>query len=138
MDILEQTFWENTLAAWLTALAVAVSAFLGLNMLKLVLRRKSLAWVQRTETYLDDLVVDLFGRTRHLFLVALAIYAGSLVLTLPRIEPGVRTIMVVLFLIQAGLWSNGVVNHLVSRRMEAQHEKDDCHGRIIHPFKKQA
>jgi len=126
MDILEQTFWGNTLKAWLTALAVAVSVFLGLNVLKLVLRRRLLAWVQRTETYLDDLVVDLFGRTRHLFLVALAIYAGSLALTLPRIGPGLRTIMVVLFLIQAGLWSNGVVNHLVSRRMEAQHEKDEA------------
>jgi small-conductance mechanosensitive channel len=123
---LEQPLWGNTLGTWLAALAVAVFAYLVLNVLELVLRRRLLAWVQRTETDLDDLVVDLFCRTRHLFLVAVAMYAGSLVLTLPRVEPGIRTIVVVLLLIQAGLWSNGVVNHLVSRRMQAQREKDDA------------
>jgi len=47
--------------------------------------------------------VVLFGRTRYLFLVAVAIYAGSLVLALPQVESGLHTVLVILFLIQAGL-----------------------------------
>ena len=125
MDILEQTFWGNTLATWLLALAIAAFAFLVLSILKRTMSRKVLAWVRKTESDLDDLIVDLFGRTRYLFLILVSIYAGSLVLTLPpQVEPGIRTVMVILFWVQVALWGAGVVDYLVSRQVKEQGEKD--------------
>jgi small-conductance mechanosensitive channel len=126
MDILEQTIWGNAAAAWLLALAAAVFTFLVLNVLKHILPRRLLAWTIRTETDLDDLIVDLVSRTRYLFLVAIAIYVGSLILALPQVEPGLRTVMVIVFLVQAGLWGNGLIDYLVSRQVKEQREKDDA------------
>jgi small-conductance mechanosensitive channel len=135
MGISEQTFWGNTLTTWLLALAIAVFVFLFLNVLKRTMSRRALDWVRRTDTDLDDLVVDLFGRTWYLFLVAVAIYAGSLVLVLPQVQSGFRIGMVTLFLIQAGLWGNVVINYLVSRQVRKQSKQDDAAAATaIHAF----
>ncbi len=124
MDILEQTFWGNTLATWLLALAIAAFALLVLSILKRTMSRKVLAWVRKTESDLDDLIVDLFSRTRYLFLILVSIYAGSLVLTLPpQVEPWIRTVMVILFWVQVALWGTGVVDYLVSRQVKEQDKK---------------
>jgi len=124
MDILGRTLWGNTLATWLLALAVAVLAFLVLGALKRILSRRVLAWVKKTETDLDDLVVNLFGRTWYLFLVAVSIAAGSLVLTLPAVESGIHTVLVILFWVQVALWGSGVIDYLVSRPAKEQAEED--------------
>lgn len=124
MDILETTFWGNTLAAWLAALATTILVFLILLIAKRLLARKVLAWVKRSETDLDDLVVELFGRTWYLFLVSVALYAGSVALVRPGIEIGFRTVVLVLFLVQAGLWATGAITYLVSRQAKKQAEED--------------
>ena len=124
MDILERAFWGNTLVTWLLALAIATFVFLVLNILKRTMSRKVLAWVKKTETDMDDLVVDLFGRTWYLFLIMISIYAGSLVLALPpQAEPWMRTVMVILFWVQVALWGTGVVDYLVSRQVKEQGKK---------------
>jgi small-conductance mechanosensitive channel len=124
MDIFGQTFWGNTLATWFLALAIAVCVFLVLNGLKRILSRRVRAWVKRTKTDLDDLVVDLFNRTWYLFLVMVSIYAGSLVLTLPQVEPGLRVVIVILFWVQVALWGSGVVDYLVSQHAKKQRKED--------------
>jgi small-conductance mechanosensitive channel len=127
MDVLKQTFGRNTLATWLLALVVTVVVLAILLVLRRLVTRRALAWVQRTETDLDNLVVSLFDRTWRLFLATVAIYAGSLVLTLPQeIGDGLRVVMVTLFLVQAGLWGNGVIDYLVSRQMEKRSKEDDA------------
>lgn len=115
MDILERTLWGNMLLTWLEAVAVAVLVFVALNVLKRVVARWVRVWVRRTKTDLDDLVVDLFRRTWYLFLAAVAVYAGSFVLSLPQVEPGLRIIMMMLFLAQVAIWSTGVIDYLASR-----------------------
>ena len=124
MDILGQILWGNTLADWFLALVIAVAVFFVLNILKHITFRRALVWVRKTRTDLDDLVIDLFGRTWYLFLVAISIYTGSFVLTLPEIESGLRTVLAILFLAQAAIWGNGIINYLVSRQAKEQIEKD--------------
>jgi len=131
MDILGQTLWGNTLATWLLALAVVVFIFLVLNVLKRTVSRRVLVWVKKTRTDLDDLVFGLFNRTWHLFLAAVAIYAGSLILTLPQVEPWLRTITLILFWVQVALWGTGVVNHLVSRHGKERGKKDESAATTI-------
>jgi small-conductance mechanosensitive channel len=124
MDILDLTFWGNTLATWLQALAVAVCVFLVLSILKRVLAHQVLRWVKRTRTDLDDLVVDLFRRTWLLFLAVVAIYAGSFVLARPQVEAGLRVVLMTLFLAQVAVWGTGVIDYLVSRRAKERREED--------------
>ena len=124
MDILNRMYWENTGIRWLLALALSALIFLILNTLKRAMARWVLAWVKGTETDLDDLLVELFGRTWYLFLVAISIYAGAQFLNLPPIEPALRTIMVILFLGQAAVWGSGIINYLIARHTKERAEEE--------------
>ena len=124
MQMLKQTLWSNTLVTWLLALLIAALIFLVLNALKKIASNRALAWVRQTETDLDDLVIELFNRTWHLFLLAVSGYVGSQLLVLPEIELGIRTAMVILFLIQGALWGTGVIDYLVSHQKKEQAKTD--------------
>jgi small-conductance mechanosensitive channel len=123
MDTLEQTFWGNTLADWLLALTVAVLAFVVLSILKRIMFRRVRAWVRRTRTDLDDLVVNLFGRTWYLLLITISVYVGSFVLVIPEIEAGLRAILAVLILAQAAVWGTGVIGYVASRQLKRPREE---------------
>lgn len=116
MELLKLSLWSDPLATWLLALVIAVLIFLALIALKRIASNRALAWVRQTETDLDDLVVELSGRTWYLFLVAVSVYVGSLMLALPKVEYGIRTIVVILFLIQGALWGTGVIDYVISHQ----------------------
>jgi small-conductance mechanosensitive channel len=124
MDILDRIYWENTGMRWLLALALSALLFLILNTLKRAMARRVLVWVKGTETDLDDFLVELFGRTWYLFLAAISIYVGAQFLDLPPIKPALRTIMVILFLGQAAVWSSGIVNYLIARHTKGRAETE--------------
>jgi len=132
MGILERTLCGNTLATWLLALAVAALVFLILNLLKRVAARWVHAWVSRTRTDLDDLVVELFRRTWFLFLLAVAIYAASLVLSLPHIETELRVVLLALFLAQVAVWGSGVIDYVVSRQVKKRRKKETASATAIY------
>jgi small-conductance mechanosensitive channel len=124
MDILRLTLWGNTLANWLLALAIAISVFVVLNILKRITFRKVRAWVQRTRTDLDDLVVELFARTWYLLLLTISIYVGSLILARPEIEAVLRAVLVILLLVQAAVWGAGAIRYASTRQLQKQREED--------------
>lgn len=121
MNVFNFTFYGNTLLAWLAALAVAVVATLALRAVRGTLGRRLAALVGKTETRLDDLVLELITQTKLWFLVILGLYAGRYFLTLPP-ELGrlAASVMTVALLLQAGLWGSRIVSewvlHHVKRR----------------------
>ena len=83
MNILDSTFYGNSLQVWATALVVVVAALIALRIGKAVLTRQLVALAGKTRTQLDDVAADLVQRTKFFFLLLVALYAGSIVLTLP-------------------------------------------------------
>ena len=67
----------------LTALAVALAAFLALLLVRCVLVGRFGAIAKRTTTEVDDMIVELVARTRPYFLAAAALVFGSRFLALP-------------------------------------------------------
>ena len=124
MELLKLSLWSVTLATWLLALVIAGLTFLVLNALKRFASNRALAWVRQTETDLDDLVVGLFGRTWYMFLVAVSVYVGSMMLALPDVEYGIRTVVVILFLIQGALWGTGVIDYVIAHQEKERVERD--------------
>jgi small-conductance mechanosensitive channel len=131
MEILQQTLWGNTVADWLLALTVALLVLVVLSILKRVMFRRVRAWVRRTRTDLDDLVVDLFARTWYLLLITISVYAGSFVLAIPEIEAGLRAILAILLLAQAAIWGSGVIGYVASRQLDKGREEDPGVGATI-------
>ncbi|MBI4512512.1 MAG: mechanosensitive ion channel family protein [Gemmatimonadetes bacterium] len=125
MTFLESTLLGNTLASWMAALALAGAVLVGLRVLKRVLGRRLAAVAERTRSPLDDLAADLVGRTKGLFLLLLALYAGSQALTLPRPASGaIRAVAVLALLVQGALWANGVISFWITRQMRKRMQED--------------
>lgn len=111
MTLLERTWYGNPLLDWLTAAAIVAVLALAFHFAKRIVLRRLAMLSQRTETRLDDFVVEILGGTRFLFLLIIAIYFGSQYLELPA-KPArlLGHLAVIALLLQAALWGNrGIV-----------------------------
>ncbi len=124
-SLFQMTFLNDSLGRWAAALALAAGAALGLRILSSILFRRLEHLAQRTDTELDDLVIELLGKTKPLFVAVMAIWCGSLILTLtPTVDRWIHLILVVGLLLQAAFWTSGVVSHLFGRYRKHHVEED--------------
>lgn len=117
MDLL---FLGNGVVAWSQALAVAVAVWIGLVGLKGLIGRRLARFAAQTETYLDDLALEILAATSRLFLFLLALLAGAYCLELP---PKATTlaghVAVAICLLQAARWADvGLHNWLHRYRID--------------------
>jgi len=110
MDILTIPFYGNTLRTWFIALLVMVAIAAALRVLRALGIRYLSRLAAQTDTTWDDAVVAVLRRTKWLFLLIIALFAGSLVLTLPERVRGIaNTVTVIALLAQCGLWLNEAI-----------------------------
>lgn len=125
MTFLEQTFLGNTLQSWSLALVIAIGLLAGLRLLRTVLVRRFSAFAERTEAGVDDLIAKLLAKTRFSFLVVLALYAGSLALTLSkRVTDVIGAVTMIVVLVQVAIWGNAVIAFWITRYRERYLEED--------------
>lgn len=106
MNWMKAPFYDNTLAEWALAIAIAAVAMLSLVLLRALLRRR-FALAEKTETDLDDFAVDLVDHTRLFLLFFPVLYLAMRALVLPpRVESILRVTAIVSFLIQLALWAS--------------------------------
>ncbi len=125
MTILKTVFYENPVWMWLLAVAIILFVWLVLRvaMRRLVARLRKLA--AKTPGQFDDLIVELLAKTRFLFILVVAFYAGSLILILPDIaERALRTLFILALLVQAGYWGGGVVTFWIRRTARRKLDED--------------
>lgn len=121
----QRALWGNTITEWLVAagLALAVAVALRLVAARVLGRVRTLAG--KTENRIDDLVIGLLEKTKLLFILLVAVWAGSLTLTL---EPGtdrfIQSILIIGLLLQAAVWGTAVIDHFLDRYREKQIEVD--------------
>jgi len=116
--ILDQVYLGNSLLKWVIALAAAVAIYLLLTVLRRMVGNHLKRMADRTTTDIDDFIADLIRvRTKKILFLALAVYGASLFLDLPAdIERVIVGAVFILLFFQIGLWGNGIVNFLVTRR----------------------
>jgi len=116
--ILDQVYLGNSLIMWGTAFVAAVAIYAVLSVLRRTVGSRLKNMADNTATDLDDFIADIVRvRTKKILFLALAVYGASLFLVLPpdfkRVLLG--AVFVFLFL-QVGLWGNGIINFLITRR----------------------
>jgi small-conductance mechanosensitive channel len=113
--------FENSLAAWLTALGVSLAFLLILLILKVLLIRRLEAISLKTGAKAKSLIAAVIGQTRFLFLFFVAIYLGSLFLVLPEtIRFFIQTVAIIALLIQTGFWTTALVSFYIAARRTEQ------------------
>jgi small-conductance mechanosensitive channel len=104
---LTDTFYGNEVRSWLIALAVAAGVLVVLRLVEQVLIDRVQRFAERTRTMVDDIIVGSLRKTKFLFLLVVAVFAGSLSLNL---DPDVRRILLstamIATLIQIGVWGS--------------------------------
>src|SRR5215510_12365309 len=109
-EFLRLTFFGNTIAIWIVAVAIFLGVSLALLVARTVIARRLQRIASRTATEVDDVVVDLLSRTRYYFILAVALSAASLVLTLPSgAQNTVHVMTIIAITLQTAVWGNGVI-----------------------------
>jgi small-conductance mechanosensitive channel len=119
-DLGNVAFLGNTLGAWALALAIFLVTFTALPLIKRFIsaRRRRLGLGGPPQLLpAVGLAALLAERTSPLFLWAVAVWLGSRNLVLPpRIERWLTVALVMLFWMQAALWSMGAVRYAIDLR----------------------
>lgn len=101
---------------WMTALGVAVLALLGIALLKRLIAGRLARLAARTETEVDDFLVDLIRRTRWFLMAFPAIYLGSLALELSgKAQAFMQSVAILALLLQLALWALVAIEFWVAR-----------------------
>ncbi|HEX7021464.1 MAG TPA: hypothetical protein VF171_01315, partial [Trueperaceae bacterium] len=125
MSILSTHVLGNSLLTWLIALSVALVSFTILRVLRGFLSRRLSALAASTSARPVEMMVGLIGRTRSYFLLILALYAGSLLLTLSATAMRVIDKIVILaLLLQIGLWVTDLLGRWLEHYREDRLETD--------------
>lgn len=124
-EILQREFYNNTVQSWLIALGITLAVWIGLFIVRKVAVGTIKRVVQKTALAWDDVLAAVIPKTHGLFLLTLAIMAGSrpLVLT-EHAESLLKQTIVVVALIQVGLWASCAVSFLVKTHRERKLKED--------------
>jgi small-conductance mechanosensitive channel len=132
MAFLETTFYHNTLEKWIIALALAVMVWGVLTVLRHVVYRRLLVLSRKTASPLDDLVALLVHKVKTLFCLAVSVYAGSLVLSLPHnVNVLLGKLIFLALLLQAAVWGTEIITFWVLRARQAREEGDASDAAVM-------
>ena len=124
-NFLNQSFLGNASLEWIVALGVAVVVWVAVRIVVRVLLGRMRVLAEKTETDVDDLVTELLEKTKGLFVVVVAFYAGARSLSLPAEVDDLMSRLVVLgFIIQGAFWANGIVNYVLGSWAKKNFEAD--------------
>jgi small-conductance mechanosensitive channel len=119
----------NSPRAWLIAAIVAVVVYAVLAIARRLLVSRLGALAERTETDIDDAVVDVIRNTRSFFLAAVAVGVAINGLEIhARLVGPIKAILELIGLLQIGLWISGLIAFLVERAMTKRRETADRIG----------
>ncbi len=116
MNILDDIYMGNTLRSWAIAAGTVILIQGVLLLAKRIIVGRLRKLALKTKTDIDDLVVDLLGRTKFVFLLAIALYAGAHTLTMTdQMYAILRIVFIMALLLQGGIWGNGLIGYGITR-----------------------
>jgi small-conductance mechanosensitive channel len=122
-------YFGNSSRAWLIAGLIAAVIYFVLAIARRVLVSRLGALAERTETDVDDAIVDLIRNTRAFFIAAVAVGAALRGLEIhAKLVGPLTALLQLLVLIQVGLWISSLIAFLVERAMTKRHETTDRIG----------
>ncbi len=142
-EYLTQVYFGNPLRNWLIAAAILLSTPLIYFVLKKILVHQLSLLASKTETLLDDLVVDALNHTKIwiIWLIGLFFAVNYSLEVSPKIITVLGKITVLALFVQIAFWGHHAIRFWMSRYLKARAEKDmitattaGLIGFIIHLF----
>jgi small-conductance mechanosensitive channel len=125
MSVFETEFYHNTVLTWIVTIGVTIGVYLVVQAIKLLIVRYMAALAEKSKSHIDDILVDVFKRTKSILVFIVALYIGSLFLTLPeKVANIVKLTATVAFFFQVALWGNCLIESWITRVREEKFKKD--------------
>ncbi len=125
MKFLNWQFLQNSLQTWGIALLITLLSYGVLRFLKKIGVRRLAKFAGRTRTQLDDVIVLLLQKTSSLSLFVLALFFGSLVLSLSNTAHSAwNSVVVVILLLQTAVWGSAGINFWLETYKKTRLEKN--------------
>src|SRR5262245_6045990 len=102
---------------WMMALAIAAAPLLFLALVKRIVVSRVSRIAARTETLVDDTLVEMVRRTRWLLVLLPVLALAAVALDMPRLQQHLKTVAVLAFLLQLALWGLVAVNFWVESHL---------------------
>lgn len=124
-DFLTHEFLGTEVWRWFVAVGVAIVVYVVMLLLKGPVAKRLLVLAERTKTGVDNLLVSVVTKTLPLFVIIVALYAGTLALELPEKTAALfKNIALVALLIQAAVWAQKFITGLITQRLTKRKEED--------------
>ncbi|HOG48186.1 MAG TPA: mechanosensitive ion channel family protein [Anaerolineae bacterium] len=112
MAFLQWTVLGNTVQTWACALLITIPILVLFWAAQRVLLRRFRRHALATKSAVDDVISGVLARTRFWLLAVLAVYAGSLVLTLPpEVAAWSGALALAGLLAQLAIWADALIDH---------------------------
>jgi small-conductance mechanosensitive channel len=124
-DFLQDTFLGSTLLRWALATTAVILITSVLRLINSVIQGRLEETAPKTASTLDDMMLDLSQRTSFPFQLAVGVAAATYILTLPDSwDQRVRSTVLLVVLIQTGVWASGIVNYLIIAMLDKRATPD--------------
>ena len=125
LEWMEYEFFGNSVLVWLLGMGVFVLAWLALLIVRRVLRVRLERLASRSELLALDVAAHVVRETRVWFLLLIAAVIGSRFWALPEpLDSIIARTVVIVFLIQAGLWAAAALLRMLQARRERELEEN--------------
>ncbi|MCA9600964.1 MAG: mechanosensitive ion channel, partial [Myxococcales bacterium] len=119
--LLSRSVWNNTVSEWAFAVLVMILVTACISAIRRLGFYYFANLAKRTETQIDDAVVQVIGKTKWFFYLAVSVFAASRALDFPeRFATGVDRAVFLAVLLQIGVWATWTVRVVVSSWAEAR------------------
>ncbi len=132
MNILNQIYLGNTLYNWLVAVCILAAFFVTLKIIQRVVISRLSKLAAKTDTPIDDLLVSMLKQTKLIILFIASAYVASNAVTLkPSIAALLQKAVILILIIQAGIWASAAVSFWLQRTIEKRKEEDAASATTI-------
>lgn len=131
-EVLSYELLDNTVQAWLSFFIVTSAALAVAYLFKRLAVSRISRLAAQTAFEWDDALAEVLTRTHALFLLIVALFAGSLALALPgSIRQAVFSAVAVAFVVQGGLWINAIILFWLRRYIEQRKRTDPASAATV-------
>jgi len=122
---LDRIAFGNSLKTWMLSILITLILYVTFYAVKHIVRRKLTVLAEESDANWSKLATKFINQLHPLFLLILAIYVGSINLSLPlTVEKLIKYLVGIFLLIQIGLLSSLVINFYINRYKEQKIESN--------------
>lgn len=116
---------DNSPTDWIVAVSIFVATVVVVKMTVALVTSKIALVAARTQTELDDVIGRCLQNVKLISVLGLGLYLASLSLILPSgLNVFLQSTLILILLFQGGLWSNALLDHLLTTWAEEKFRDD--------------